>query len=86
MFLDFDESFDSCIIVNLSLFLSSTTPSSVRLLPIPLALSCRTSSLKFIWQMEQGLEVVSVVIAGSLRPSRGRRSNFYFSDTVLHLI
>ena len=32
--------------------------------------------------MEQGLEVV---IAGSLKPSRGRRFNLYFSDTVLHL-
>ena len=25
------------------------------------------------------------LVAGSLRPSRGRRSNLYFSDTVLHL-
>ena len=33
--------------------------------------------------MEQGLEIVRLVIAGSLRPSRGRRSNLYFSDTVL---
>ena len=41
-FLDFDESFDSCITANLTLFLSSTTPSSVSLLPIPLVLSCRT--------------------------------------------
>ena len=32
--------------------------------------------------MEQGLEVVGL-IAGSLRPSMGRRSNLYFS--VLHL-
>ena len=29
--------------------------------------------------------VVVGLIAGSLRPSRGRRSNLYFSDTVLHL-
>ena len=38
--------------------------------------------------MEQGLEMVRVVvglIAASLRLSRGRRSNIYFSDTVLHL-
>ena len=41
-FLDFDESFDSCITATLILFLSSTTPSSVSLLPIPLPLSCRT--------------------------------------------
>ena len=37
--------------------------------------------------MEQGLEMVRVVVvlvAGSLRPSRGRRSYLYFSDTVLH--
>ena len=38
-FLDFDESFDSA---TLTLFLSNTTPSSVSLLPIPLALNCRT--------------------------------------------
>ena len=41
-FLDFDESFDSYITATLTLFLSSTTPSSVGLLPIPLALNCRT--------------------------------------------
>ena len=27
---------------------------------------------------------VVVLVVGSLRPSRGRRSNLYFSDTVLH--
>ena len=41
-FLDFYESFDSCITATLTLFLSNTTPSSVSLLPIPLALNCRT--------------------------------------------
>ena len=41
-FLDFGESFDSCITATLTLFLSNTTPSSVSLLPIPLALNCRT--------------------------------------------
>ena len=41
MFLDFDENFDSCITAIFTLFLSSTTSSSVSLLPIPLALSCR---------------------------------------------
>ena len=41
-FLDFDESFDSCITATLTLFLSNTTPSYVSLLPIPLALNCRT--------------------------------------------
>ena len=40
-FLDFDESFDSCITATLTLFLSNTTPGSVSLLPIPLALSCK---------------------------------------------
>ena len=36
--------------------------------------------------MEQGLEMVVVgLVAGFLRPSRDRRSNLYFSDTVLHL-
>ena len=41
-FFDFDESFDSCITAFLTLFLSTTTHSSVSLLPIPLALNCRT--------------------------------------------
>ena len=41
-FLDLGDSFDSCITATLTLFLSSSTPSSVRLFPIPLALSCRT--------------------------------------------
>ena len=41
-FLDFDVSFDSCITATLTLFLSNTTPSSVSLFPIPLALNCRT--------------------------------------------
>ena len=41
-FLDFDESFVSCITATLTLFLSNTTHSSVSLLPIPLALNCRT--------------------------------------------
>ena len=36
------ESFDSCITATLTLFLSNTTPSYVSLLPIPLALNCRT--------------------------------------------
>ena len=38
----FHESIESCITVTVTLFLSSTTPSSASLLPIPLALSCRT--------------------------------------------
>ena len=41
-FLDFYESFDSCITTTLTLFLSNTTPSSVSLLPIPLAFNYRT--------------------------------------------
>ena len=41
-FLDFDESFDSCITATLTLFLSNTTPRYVSLLPIPLALNYRT--------------------------------------------
>ena len=41
-FLDFDESFDSCKTATLTLLLSNTTPSSVSLLPIPIALNCRT--------------------------------------------
>ena len=41
-FLDFGVSFDSCITVTLTLVFSITTPSSVSVLPIPFALSCRT--------------------------------------------
>ena len=41
-FLDFDESFHSCITATLTLFLSNATPSYVSLFPIPLALNCRT--------------------------------------------
>ena len=41
-FFDFGVSFDSCITATLTLMFSITTPSSVSLLPIPLALSCRT--------------------------------------------
>ena len=44
-FLDFNESFDSFITATLTWFLSSTTPGSVSLLPIPLALNCRTSNV-----------------------------------------
>ena len=40
--LDLGDNFDSCITATLTLFLSSTTSSSVSLFPIPLALSCRT--------------------------------------------
>ena len=41
-FLDLGDCFDSCITATSILFPSSTTPSSVSLFPIPLALSCRT--------------------------------------------
>ena len=41
-FLDFGESFDSCITTTLTLFFSNTNPTSVSLLLIPLALNCRT--------------------------------------------
>ena len=44
-FFDFDESLNSCITATLTLFLSNTTPSSVSLLPIPLAFNCRTLNL-----------------------------------------
>ena len=39
--LNFHERFDSCITATLALFLSNTTPKSVSLFPIPLALNCR---------------------------------------------
>ena len=41
-FLYLGDNFDSCVTDTLTLFLSNTTPSSVSLFPIPLALSCRT--------------------------------------------
>ena len=40
--LDFGVSFDSCITATLTPLLFSITTSSVSLLPIPFALSCRT--------------------------------------------
>ena len=92
-FLDFDESFDSCITATLTSFLSNTTPSSVSVLPIPLALNCRTlnvlSSLCFR-HMEQGLEMVAVVglVAGSqvqslfLRYCAAFKSPEHFSCTT----
>ena len=40
--MDFDESFDSYITATLTVFLSSTTPSSLSLLPLSLEFSCRT--------------------------------------------
>ena len=42
-FLDSDESFDFCITATLTLFLSNTTPRSVGLFPIPLALNVLSS-------------------------------------------
>ena len=89
--MDFDKSFDSCITATLTLFLSNTTPSSVSLLPIPLALNCRILNVlaSLICSADgAGLDMVRLVvglIAVSLRPRRGRRSILYFSDTVLHL-
>ena len=44
-FLDLGDSFNTCITTTLTLFISSTTPSSVSLFPIPLALSCRTLNI-----------------------------------------
>ena len=84
-FLVFDESFDSCLTATLTLFLSSTTPRSVCLLSIPFALTYRTLNVmsSLIYSADgAGVGVVRVVIAVSFRPSRGRRSNLYFSDTV----
>ena len=45
-FLDLGDNFDSSITATLTLFLSSTTPSSVSLFPIPFALSCRTLNVQ----------------------------------------
>ena len=90
-FLDFDESFGSCITATLTLFLSNTTSSSVRLLRIPLALNCRT--LHVLSSLMCSADRAGVgdgdggggVVCWVLRPSRGLRSNLYFSGTVLHL-
>ena len=91
-FLDFDKSFDSCITATLTLFLSNTTPSSVSLWPIPLALNWRTLNVlsSLICSADGAGDGVGEGGGGVdccvFRPSRGRRSNLYFSDTVLHLI
>ena len=90
-FLDFDESFNSCITATLTLFLSNTTHSSVSLLPIPLALNCRTLNvLSSLICSADGAGIGDGEGGGGVdccffRPSRGRRSNLYFSDIVLHL-
>ena len=91
-FLDFDENFDSCITATLTLFVSHTTSSSVGLVSVPLVLNCRTLNVlsSLICSADGagvgGLEGgVGGLIAGCLMPSRGLRSNLYFSDNVLHL-
>ena len=90
-FLDFDESFDSCTTATLTLFLSNTTPSSVSLLPIPLALNCRTLPvLSSLICSADGAGVGDDDGGGGVDcrvfwPSRGRRSNLYFSNTMLYL-
>ena len=90
-FLDFDVSFDSCITATLTLFLSNTTPSSVSLLPIPLALNCRTLNvLSSLICSADGAGVGGGEGGGGVdclvfEAEQGRRSNLYFSDTVLHL-
>ena len=89
--LGFDESIDSCITATLNLFLYNTTPSSVSLLPIPLALNCRTLNVlsSLICSADgagfRDVRVVVGLVAGSLRPSRDCMPNLYFSDTVLRI-
>ena len=74
-FLDLGDSFDSYITATLNLFLSSTTPSSVSLFPIPFALSCRTLNVpSSLTCLVVGAGVVGGEDDGSVRPSRYRRS------------
>ena len=82
-FLDFKDRFDSCITATLTLFLSSTTPSSVCLLPIPLALSCRTLNVLSSQScLEDGAGAGGGEGGdGSDSWSRGRRSNLLISGT-----
>ena len=73
----------------LTLFLSSTTPSSVSLLPIPLALSCRTFNvLSSLICSAEGAGIGGGEGGDGwvfVRSNRGHMSSHYFSDTVLHL-
>ena len=90
-FLYFDERVDSCITTTLTLFLSSTTPRSVSLLPIPVALSCRMlNMLSSLICSADGAGVGGGEGGGGVdcwvfEAEQGCRSNLYFSDTVLHL-
>ena len=77
-FLEFGEILDFYITATLTLLISSTTPSSVSLFPIPLVLSC--SSLNVLSSL------TSPVVGADVSPSMGRRSNHLFSDIVLYLI
>ena len=64
-FLDFGVSFDSCITATLTLLFSITTPSSVSLLPIPFALSCRTLNvLSSLFLSVGGVGVGGVGVGG----------------------
>ena len=71
----------------LTLFHSNPTPSYVSVLLIPLSLNCRT--LNVLSSLICSTDGAGVGDGGVdfcfFRPSRGRMSNLYFSDTVLHL-
>ena len=90
-FLDFDESFDSCITATFTLFLSNATPSSGSLLPIPLALNCRTLNvLSSLICSEDGAGVGDGKGGGGVdcwifEAEQELQVQSLFSDTVLHL-
>ena len=88
-FLDLCNSFDSCTTATLTLFLFGTTPSYISLFPIALALSCRTLNVlaSLICAVSGAGDRGGMVLAipGTVRPIRCRRSNNFFSDTVLNI-
>ena len=82
-FLDLGDNFDSCITATLTVFLSSTTPSSISLFPIPFALTCRMLTVlsSLFCSVGEAWDRVSVGVGGGDcwddGPSRCRRANHF---------
>ena len=77
-FLDFGVSFDSCITTTLTLLFSIHTPSSVSLLPIPFALSCRTLNV-----LSSFLSVGGVGVGGGEGVSGGVKQGSHAQSLLL---
>ena len=90
-FLDLGDSYDSCITATLILFFSGTTPSSVSLFLIPLAVSCITVNVLSSLICSVGGEVHSGGVRVGIGDCRDggaeqvSKVQFFSSDTVLHL-